>query len=170
MGQSMSRILILRDPPRSFQPLRTCLEDHHELHFVDSTEDALLSLHESQFDLIICSAHLYDSSAFSFIQTVKNHDSYRQVPLICFSGERSKAASIITKTTEHTALLVGADKYLGMDSFCASGCHETCRSCPSQLCDFETLRQEIEKLLPIWQLDVSSRTKKAAMEKILLIA
>jgi CheY-like chemotaxis protein len=130
MGQSMSRILILRDPPRSFQPLRTCLEDHHELHFVDSTEDALLSLHESQFDLIICSAHLYDSSAFSFIQTVKNHDSYRQVPLICFSGERSKAASIITKTTEHTALLVGADKYLGMDSFCASGCHETCRSCP----------------------------------------
>lgn len=146
----MARILILRELPEGFRPLWNALHAYHELHYVENIPEAMKALHENTLDLIIGSAHLDNASVFEFITAVKGDAELRSIPFLCFSRERSKMANHLNKNTADTALFLGADKYLSIDSFCSAPeqCH-ACKDCPflDPPCDFEGLRHAIEGLI-----------------------
>lgn len=132
----MARILILQEAPAPLQALRKSLGSHHELIFAASSSEATNILQSTQVDLIISRVHLERSSVFEFIKTVKENTQLSDIPFICFCGKRTEAAKTLDHVLAKAAEVMGADKYLVLDHFCAD-----------QDCDLDRLRTEIEGCL-----------------------
>jgi CheY-like chemotaxis protein len=132
----MGRILILEEAPGPMQALRKSLQGAHELQFAADPLSAIAVLEHEKIDLIIARVHLEQSNIFEFIRAVKEDNRYKEIPLLCFCGKRSKIARIMDENLAHATELFGADKYISLDHFCMG-----------DSCDFDSLRREIEVVL-----------------------
>ncbi len=149
----MARILISKHNSASLNRLWDSLGDAHEIHCVDNPAEAIMFLRQPglNIDLVITSVYDDDIDLFAFIKALKRDPLLRQIPLLCFSMQRSHCATLLDTNMEHAAIACGADKYLSMDSFCkVKNDIESCETCawPGELCDYEALRHAVEALLP----------------------
>ncbi len=148
----MAKILILSEIHGHVRPLWNSLHAYHDLHFANNATAAMKILREQRIDLIIISVHMEQTNVFTFIQEVKGDELVGSIPVLCFSGERTRWSAILDAHLEDTCPVFGAAKYVTMDSFCgAKEDANICENCPfaGLRCDFNGLRHAMEDMISI---------------------
>lgn len=125
----MSRILAVQEKSKNVFDIEKSLSSH-EVLIVDSFSQAMNRLQSGTFDLIICAVHLHDGSVYDLLKYVKREPRHRTTPFVFFCNEPSEIAQFVSDSTEATAKLLGADKFITSYAFNA-----------------DSFRKEIESLL-----------------------
>jgi CheY-like chemotaxis protein len=111
-------IALLEDPARAEQ-MEICLEAcGHRVTVITSFSKAKQVLAEEHCDLIISDVHLENGgNVFDFLRWAKDDFSLCDIPFIFLSVEPSELAKYLSDGLRISARLLGASKYISMDSF-----------------------------------------------------
>jgi len=87
----VKNILVVEDSSTTRSLIRTALEEVEEFTSVEAETgfEALKTLPTQRFDLIITDINMPDINGLELISFVKNHPSYKEIPLLIVSTERS---------------------------------------------------------------------------------
>lgn len=112
-------IIALLEHPEQHSQVKGCLEHAgHEVVVVDSFLRAKEILKEHFFDLIVSDVHLENGgSVFDFLKWVKGHPTLHAIPFVLFCLEPSDQAKYLADGVQSTARMLGASKYISMDTF-----------------------------------------------------
>ena len=99
------KLLIVEDNLEMCQLLKHILSDQYRLIFAGNGKLALTLLQEAQPDLIITDLMMPVMNGFELINFLKNHDSYRHIPIIVLTARH-------TTKDKLKALNIGVDDYL----------------------------------------------------------
>lgn len=88
----MKNVLLVEDSSTTRSMIRATLEEIEGLSFEEASTgfEALKALPTQSFDLIITDINMPDINGFELINFVKNHPSYRNIPLLIVSTEGSE--------------------------------------------------------------------------------
>lgn len=88
----MKNVLLVEDSSATRSMIRATLEEIEGLSFEEASTgfEALKALPTQSFDLIITDINMPDINGFELINFVKNHPSYRNIPLLIVSTEGSE--------------------------------------------------------------------------------
>ncbi len=88
----MKNILVVEDSATTRSMIRAALEEIEDFSSVEAGTgfEALKTLPTQNFDLIITDINMPDINGLELISFVKNHPSYKDIPLLIVSTERSE--------------------------------------------------------------------------------
>lgn len=88
----MKNILVVEDSSTTRSMIRAAVEEMEDFTSVEvgSGFDALKALPTQRFDLIITDINMPDINGLELISFVKNHPSYKEIPLLIVSTERGE--------------------------------------------------------------------------------
>lgn len=88
----MKNILVVEDSSTTRSMIRAALEEIEDFTSVEAGTgfEALKTLPTQNFDLIITDINMPDINGLELISFVKNHPSYKEIPLLIVSTERSE--------------------------------------------------------------------------------
>lgn len=88
----MKHILVVEDSSTTRSMIRAALEEIEDFSSVEAGTgfEALKTLPTQNFDLIITDINMPDINGLELISFVKNHPSYKDIPLLIVSTERSE--------------------------------------------------------------------------------
>lgn len=88
----MKNILVVEDSSTTRSMIRAALEELEDFSSVEAGTgfEALKTLPTQRFDLIITDINMPDINGLELISFVKNHPSYKEIPLLIVSTERSE--------------------------------------------------------------------------------
>ncbi len=88
----MKHILVVEDSSTTRSMIRAALEEVEDFSSVEAGTgfEALKTLPTQNFDLIITDINMPDINGLELISFVKNHPSYKDIPLLIVSTERSE--------------------------------------------------------------------------------
>lgn len=88
----MKNILVVEDSSTTRSMIRAALEEMEDFTSVEAGTgfEALKTLPTQNFDLIITDINMPDINGLELISFVKNHPSYKEIPLLIVSTERSE--------------------------------------------------------------------------------
>lgn len=88
----MKNILVVEDSSTTRSMIRAALEEVEDFSSVEAGTgfEALKTLPTQNFDLIITDINMPDINGLELISFVKNHPSYKDIPLLIVSTERSE--------------------------------------------------------------------------------
>ncbi|MEK6692257.1 MAG: response regulator [Nitrospirota bacterium] len=88
----MKNILVVEDSSTTRSMIRAALEEIEDFSSVEAGTgfEALKTLPTQNFDLIITDINMPDINGLELISFVKNHPSYKDIPLLIVSTERSE--------------------------------------------------------------------------------
>lgn len=121
----MGSILIVEDSATTRSMIRAALEDLDDYDIVEAGSgfEALRVLPSRKFDLIFTDINMPDINGLELINFVKSNPTYREIPLIIVTTERSEedrkrgmalgAFDYVTKPFDADSLLALARKALG---------------------------------------------------------
>lgn len=112
-------IIALLEHPEQHAEVRDCLSEcGHAVCVVDSFTNAILTLQEQSFDLIISDAHLENGgSVFDFLKWIKSSSAYHEIPFVIFSLKPTALAKYLAHGVQTASRTFGASKYISMDRF-----------------------------------------------------
>jgi two-component system chemotaxis response regulator CheY len=122
----VKNILVVEDSSTTRSMIRAALEEMEDFSSVEAGTgfEALKMLPTQSFDLIITDINMPDINGLELISFVKNHPSYKDIPLLIVSTERSEedirrgielgAAGYITKPFRPEDLREIVKKTLGL--------------------------------------------------------
>ena len=126
-------ILILHEEDKKSQQVTESLKKSgHNIFSVKTFNQAIAFLKSRRVDLIISDVHLENGgSVFDFLKWVRGNASTKDVPFVMLSCQPTALAKYLDDAVKTTARLLGAAKYITMDTF-----------------DSEHFRKQIDPLLP----------------------
>lgn len=88
----MKHILVVEDSSTTRSMIRAALEEIEDFSSVEAGTgfEALKTLPTQNFDLIITDINMPDINGLELISFVKDHPSYKDIPLLIVSTERSE--------------------------------------------------------------------------------
>lgn len=88
----MKNILVVEDSSTTRSMIRAALEEMEGFSSIEAGTgfEALKTLPTQRFDLIITDINMPDINGLELISFVKNHPSYKEIPLLIVSTERSE--------------------------------------------------------------------------------
>lgn len=88
----MKNVLVVEDSSTTRSMIRAALEEMEDFTSVEAETgfEALKTLPTQNFDLIITDINMPDINGLELISFVKNHPSYKKIPLLIVSTERSE--------------------------------------------------------------------------------
>jgi len=114
-----SLIIALLENENQARVISECLEnDGFTVTVVQNFSMAKNALKKEVFDLILSDVHLQNGgTVFDFLKWVKNTPSLKPIPVVLLSVEPSQAARYLSDGISVAARVLGAAKYICMDSF-----------------------------------------------------
>ncbi|MGW8272906.1 MAG: response regulator [Thermodesulfovibrionales bacterium] len=104
----MKKILIVEDSPTTRALIKAAIEDaatELDAHEATTGFEALKLLPSASFDLILTDINMPDINGLELISFVKNNPSYRHIPMVIVSTERSEE-------DRKRGLALGAEAYI----------------------------------------------------------
>jgi CheY-like chemotaxis protein len=137
-------ILALLEEHDNSKQVKDCLEPSgHQVFVVDTFVKAKALLKTQNIDLIISDVHLENGgSVFDFLRWVKKAERTAEIPFVLFSSKPSPVAKYLADGVRTASRMLGAIKYIEMDSF-----------------DGAQFREHINGLLPQGKLIVEADTE-----------
>jgi len=116
-GDPLSSVLIA-EVPAGVITLERILKGH-KCKIVNTMSQAVKSLREDAFDLIVAGLHFDDSQMFEFIREVKRSQKNANKPIICFCSRDTQLARQIHESLEYSTKALGAWIYLAEHAYSA---------------------------------------------------
>lgn len=107
----MAHILIA-DTTDGIANLQRILSSEHDLVAATTMKQALYSLKEKAFDVIVVGVHFDDSQMFDLIQEIRSCPKNAQKPLICFCSRNTNMTRVLHTTLDYSTRMLGAWMYL----------------------------------------------------------
>ncbi len=125
-GTMGALILALLEDDVNAKQVKACLEGcGHEVFVVNSFVKAKALLRSKSIDLIISDVHLENGgNVFDFLRWAKKTESISEIPFVLLSTQPSPAAKYLAHGVRTTARMLGAVKYIEMETFDAAGFQE----------------------------------------------
>ena len=88
----MKSVLVVDDSGTTRALLTSMLEDINNIEVFEASSgfEALKMLPRQPFDLIVSDINMPDINGFELVSYIKNHDEYKNIPVIFVSTERSE--------------------------------------------------------------------------------
>lgn len=131
-------ILALLEEHDNAKQVKACLEDcGHKVFVTDTFVKAKIVLRTEKIDLIISDVHLENGgNVFDFLRWAKNAEPTSEIPFVLFSSKPSPIAKYLADGVRTAARMLGAVRYIEMETFDAS-----------------TFQEHINELLPQTKLE-----------------
>jgi two-component system phosphate regulon response regulator PhoB len=101
----MQKILVVEDNCDSLHLIKAALKQVYELHPITSLGEALRSVGEQSFDLVLLDLNLPDGNGYTFCSLLQSSDSLVNLPIIFLSGSHTVADQVM-------GFSVGADDFV----------------------------------------------------------
>ncbi len=114
-----ARVLALLENQESASVVSSCLDEAgHNVSITSNYREAKSILTAHHFDLIISDVHLQNGgSVFEFLKWVSQNTKVRDINFVLFSLAPTELAKSMAKEVQLAAQILGASKYLVMESF-----------------------------------------------------
>ncbi len=118
----MARIVVVHEIAANHERVTRSLPEHEILPF-RQIDQAMHFLEQNRADLIISAVHLLEGNVFDFLRWAKSHANLRGIPFVFFCAEPTELSRYVSIAVKHAAQILGASRYIAMDTFDASEFH-----------------------------------------------
>lgn len=117
-----ARILVLLEKHEESHQVHRCLVlAGHQVVLTSTFDEAIAVLREKQFNLIISEVHLENGgSVFDFLRWVRTHRAIGEIPFVLLTTKSTQIGKYLEDGVRTTARMLGASRFIVMDSFNAN--------------------------------------------------
>jgi CheY-like chemotaxis protein len=113
----MAQILILEEDKKQFVMIKQCVEEKgHKVFWSARSSEALESLNQFTFDLIISAVNLEGSDPLEFLRTVKECPQRSKIPFVFCCSDQERDAQYANPAVQSGVKALGAQKFIVLGS------------------------------------------------------